>query len=113
MAGLFRTGLSYKGAALSGFARDEAIRRHQASANKQMRVQEKQQETSTGTQMAGIGAAGGYLAGGALTAAPVATTATTAGTAGGALAGLGLGAWGGPIGMALGAGLGWIFSRLF
>ncbi len=113
MPGLIGAGAGYQQRALSGFARASALEQQREEANTRLEAQRKSHKSQTSGGLTGVGAAAGGIAGAALTAAPTAATATAAASTGGALAGLGLGAWGGPIGMVIGAGLGFLFSQLF
>ena len=92
MAGLLNIGTDYKNRALSGFIRDSARSNEITQANKQLASQEKNQTTQTIAAMGGLGAALGFAGVGEMAA---------------------LGAWGGPVGLAGGLALGFLFSELF
>ena len=96
MAGLIDTGTDYKNRALSGFIRESADQEKIDVANDELSAQRKIQKAKTSAEGAMIGGLGGYMLG---------TSSWAAGAE--------LGAAGGPLGVVIGAGLGFMFSQLF
>jgi hypothetical protein len=99
MAGVISTGINYKNQALSGFVRESAEQQQIDQANSELKANKKVQDVQQKTEGTMVGATVGYMASSAL------LSGTALGTE--------LGSWAGPIGMVVGAGLGYLFSDLF
>jgi hypothetical protein len=89
MGGMISTGTEYKNQALSGFIRESAQEEEMDRANKEHEANKKVQKVQQQTTTAMAGATVGWMVGAEM------------------------GTWGGPIGMVVGAGLGYLFSSLF
>lgn len=98
MGGLLNTGTSYENQALSGFVRRSAEQSQMDSENRKIKAAEKAQKASIRSTLVGSGAAIGLMAG------------MSAGEGGAAMLGLELG---GPAGLLVGAGIGFLASELF
>jgi len=107
MPGLIQTGGDYQRRVIGGMFKQSGEEVGMWERSKALSAQEEAQKSQTSATAVGAGASVGFIGGAALTAEATETAAA------GALSGLGLGAWGGPIGMVIGAGLGFAFSKLF
>jgi hypothetical protein len=94
MAGLIQTGTGYETSALSGFVRESALQEQIDLANEQLRAQRNIQQAKMGAESTVVGGVLGY-AGAAEMGAFLGTEITPG------------------LGTAIGAGLGFLFSRLF
>ncbi len=96
MPGLIDVGTDYKNRALSGFVRESEEQKQIDITNEELDARRRAQSAQLGAQGAIFGGIGGYM---------------LAGTE--MVKGMELGSIAGPLGIVIGAGAGFLFSRLF